>query len=63
MTSYKDQSLRGAMSDRVGIWSMTRSDAGSEIATPVDELQSTETEQKLEDCASGVAGLSGAGQD
>lgn len=37
------------MSDRIGIWSMTRSDQGQEVATPLEELQSTETEQRLED--------------
>ena len=37
------------MSDRIGIWSMARSESGQEVATPLEELQSTETEQRLED--------------
>lgn len=37
------------MSDKIGIWSMTRSEKGREIATPLDELQTTETEQRLEE--------------
>jgi len=37
------------MSDKIGIWSMTQSKKGKEIATPLEELNSTETEQRLED--------------
>lgn len=37
------------MSDKIGIWSMIRSENGKEIATPLEELNSTETEKRLED--------------
>ena len=37
------------MVDRIGIWSMTRSESGREVAVPLDEVQSTETEERLEE--------------
>lgn len=36
------------MVDRIGIWSMTKSESGRDVATPLEEVHSTETEERLE---------------
>ncbi len=37
------------MTERIGIWSMKRDEGGREEAVPLEELQSTETESRLEE--------------
>ena len=37
------------MSDRIGLWTMTRSPEGDEVALPLEELKTTETEQRFEE--------------
>lgn len=37
------------MTERIGIWAMSQGEGGGEVATPLEELMTTETEQRLED--------------